>query len=297
MDIFPDGEKVSIPDVVNRRTMATPRLRIPCPDPSHALGKARPISLKSFLKLGNVNASNIKTLVMIVGPISRTFNRVSDTPAKYFGGQIQEAALPAALPSRSGSIRKEIEFEICDQSGGARLIVHEPLIQSTNDWGIQHPILLISSPGLQNGSEIIILARTTIEFEPDINEVRALRTWAQDTKCFLKANHSQSEQFDGKNVARKSLHPHFALTGLDKLVRANSSWIPSGEVAVILTNLNLVSPWEYGRFFSGKCCAISVYANQDIGACSQCGRHAIRLCINPDIVGEVADETGTLSSG
>lgn len=187
-----------------------------------------------------------------------------------------------------------LSIGICDESTEATLSMYGPLIPSGKSWEQLETILLISSPGRRPGHKLSIKARTLIEVDPDIGDAEWLRRWVQREKCPVNENFP-ADIFDVDTAAQAKLRLQFTLADLDAFVRASPSQTYTGYVSVILMRLAIVSLWRQGQLFSMECCGMPIYANASSSRCEQCGTYDIDLHINPNLIGEVADETGSIS--
>jgi hypothetical protein len=185
---------------------------------------------------------------------------------------------------------------ICDQSTEATLSICHPLIPSAQGWEQYRTTLLISSPGRQPGRKLSIKARTLVEVDPDIDEAAWVRQWVQRENCPVN-EHFPADLFDIESTVQAPLRLQFTLASLDSFIRASPWQTHTGYLSVILTSLNIVSLWKRGQLFSMECCGVPIYANARSSRCEQCGTSEVHLRINPNLVAEMADETGAVSSG
>ena len=101
--------------------------------------------------------------------------------------------------------------------------------------------------------------------------------------------------FSTENLENSTQRLRFTLASLHCFIDAAPSHVYSGYMSVILAELNLVSLYTRQRIFSVECCRVPIYGNTLRGICRQCGTER-QLRINPDVVGEIADETAAIHS-
>jgi hypothetical protein len=160
-------------------------------------------------------------------------------------------------------------------------------------WKQHETTLLISSPGRRPGREILINARTSVEIDPNIDEAGWLRRWVQRENCPINEQFP-SDLFDAESTAQAPSRIQFTLASLDYSIRASPLRTYTGYLSIVLMRLTLVSLWSRGQLFSIECCGMPIYSNTSTSHCEQCGTYRMDLRINPDLVGEIADETGAV---
>ena len=200
-----------------------------------------------------------------------------------------------SVTSIKGKPVTTIKVDICDESTEATLFVCEPLIKSAREWVQHETTLLITSPVGCPGRKLGIHAPTLVEINPAIGESACLRQWIQREHC-PNPVHFPADLFDVKSPMHAPLRLQFNLASLDSSVRASPSQVSTGYLSVVLTELNLLSLWKRGQLFSMECCGMPIYSNVISGQCERCGQRNIHFRINPNLVGEIADETGAVSS-
>jgi hypothetical protein len=203
----------------------------------------------------------------------------------------------ASASSKAGTPTTTLPINISDQTAQTTLSLYSSLIPSVRTWTPSLTILLITSPGIRrSGSRnLSINSCTIIEIDPVIPEAESLRRWAQRENCPINEHFPTSLFDDVDSIIQAPLRLQFTLASLDSFIRASHSQIYNGYLSVILTKLNLVALWDRGHLFSMECCGMPIYANASRGRCEQCGTCDVVLRVNPDVVGEVADETGAIS--
>jgi hypothetical protein len=200
----------------------------------------------------------------------------------------------APVRSKHGNPITTLSVGICDDSTEATLSLYGPLISSAREWEQYSTTLLISLHGRRAGRKISIKARTTIEVDPDIGEAEWLRRWVLRDNCSVNEP-DPSDLFDIQSTIESPLRLQFTLASLGSFVQASPSQTYTGYLSVILTQLNLIALYKRKQLFSMECCGMPIYSNATKSRCEQCGTNDIDLRINPNLVGEIADETGAIS--
>jgi hypothetical protein len=70
---------------------------------------------------------------------------------------------------------------------------------------------------------------------------------------------------------------------MDDFARANPREQVVGYVSVVLTQLNIVTPYKRNMLMCNECCGIALFANETSAKCKGCERN-VELRINPRIV-------------
>jgi hypothetical protein len=188
-----------------------------------------------------------------------------------------------------------VSVGVCDQSCRATLTLYLPLISSAQDWQPSRTILLISCAKCLPGGTITTTARTQIEVDPHMTEAASLRRWVQREYCRVNEGFPV-DLFDSESVENSPLRLQFTLATLHSFVDASPTQVYSGYLSVILAELRLVSLYTKQQIFSMECCGMPIYGNTTRGNCYQCSNER-KLRINPNLVGEIADETGAIYNG
>jgi hypothetical protein len=188
-----------------------------------------------------------------------------------------------------------VSVGVCDQSCSATLTLYVPLISSAQEWQPSRTILLISSAKCLRGGRITTTARTQIEVDPHMPEAASLRRWVQREYCPINEGFP-IDLFDTECVENSPLRLQFTLASLHSFIDASPTQLYSGYLSVILAELRLVSLYTKQQIFSMECCGMPIYGNTTRGNCHQCSKER-ELRINPNLVGEIADETGAIYNG
>ena len=169
------------------------------------------------------------------------------------------------------------------------------MIPSVQDWQASKTVLLISSPNCIRGGKITTTARTQIEVDPNTTEAASLRQWVL-RENFPINGAFPDDLFDTKALETSPQRLQFTLASLHCFINTAPNQIYSGYLSVILAELNLISLLAKQQIFSMECCRMPIYRNTLRGTCRQCGSER-QLRINPNVVGEIADENGAIYSG
>jgi hypothetical protein len=192
-----------------------------------------------------------------------------------------------AVASKSKVPMTAVSVGICDQFCHATLTLHPPLVSSAQELETLNTILLISAK-LLRGGRITTTGRTQIEVHPKMPEAASL----QQDNCPINEAFPNS-LFDMDAIETSPLRLQFTLASLHSFVDAAPAQVYSGYLSVILAKLCFVSLYKKQQIFSMECCRMPIYGNGLKGICGQCGTER-QLRVNPDMVGEIADEVGAI---
>ena len=198
------------------------------------------------------------------------------------------------VTAKNGGLTSTISIGVCDRSGHATLTLYRLLIPSAQMWQPQKTTLLLSSPKYYPSGRLTATSASQIEVDPDMREAEILRKWVQREHCAV--NESFPEHLFDLETIEDSLNKlQFTLATLHSYIDAAPSQTYTGYISVLLSRLNLVHLYIRQQLFSMECCNMPVYGNEMEGICGQCGE-CVELRVNPDVVGELADETGSIYS-
>jgi hypothetical protein len=167
------------------------------------------------------------------------------------------------------------------------------MVDSALTWTAKETMLLISKALCRPGHYLGTTKRTMLELNPDIDEAQCLRQYIQRVSHPINAIFP-SDVFSKPN--RLSLQGvRFTLASLSEFITATPSTTFTGYLPVLLGAINLVTLYQQGRLFCMDCCGVPVFDNMETATCFQCHRD-IPLRMSPALIGELADETGSISS-
>ena len=161
-------------------------------------------------------------------------------------------------------------------------------------WQPQKTVLLLSSPKYNPSGRLTATSASQIEVDPDIREAETLRKWVQREHCAVNEPFPE-HLFDTDTIEDSLIKLQFTFATLHSYIDAAPSQTYTGYISVLLTELNLVRLYTRQQLFSMECCGMPVYGNDTEGICGQCGE-SVELRFNPEVVGELADETGSIYS-
>jgi hypothetical protein len=199
------------------------------------------------------------------------------------------------VASKSNAPTTSVSVGICDQFCHATLTLYPPLVSSVQEWETLKTTLLISSAKLLRDGRITTTERTQIEVNPKMTEAASLRRWVQQDNCPINEAFPNT-LFDADAVETSPLRLQFTLASLHSFIDAAPAQVYSGYLSVILAELRFVSLYKKQQIFSMECCRMPISGNNLKGICRQC-RTERQLRVNPDVVGEIADEMGAIYSG
>jgi hypothetical protein len=91
----------------------------------------------------------------------------------------------------------------------------------------------------------------------------------------------------------RALH---TIASIDEFARKSPRESVQGFLSVVVTEVKLLEYFRRKRLYSGECCAAPLYANTPRITCRACGL-GIDLRLNPGLLAQVIDETGSISGG
>jgi len=151
-------------------------------------------------------------------------------------------------------------------------------------------VLLISNPGwrIEKIAKLTLNGNSRVHVDPNMRDARLLRALAQR---LTKKEHvnppfplTAAVVEDFEHAAVKAL---YTLADVDNVARSlsytGSTDTIVGYLSVIITELNIVTPWKRNMLMSNECCGIPMFANSTSVQCKQCEK-MMQLNINPRIV-------------
>lgn len=193
--------------------------------------------------------------------------------------------------NRNGTTSELISLGIFDDTADASLILYGGLADSASVFKVSYSVLLISNPGwrIEKTAKLFINGNSRLDIDPDFGDARRLRALAQR---LTKKEHvnppflcslSEDEVRGWKDATVKAL---YTLADVDDFVRSNPTEQIVGYLSVILTRLDIVTPFKRNMLMSNECCGIPIFANRAKVVCKQC-EESVMLRINPRIVSQL----------
>ncbi|KAF1921349.1 hypothetical protein BDU57DRAFT_438496 [Ampelomyces quisqualis] len=200
--------------------------------------------------------------------------------------------------NRNSTTSELITLTIFDDTADASLTLYSSLCDSARLFTPSHTVLLISSPGwrIEKTAKLSLNANSRLDIDPDLSDARRLRSLAHR---LTKKEHVNPAfpAIDGvKGYENAAVRVLYTLADIDSFARANPREKLVGYISVIITQLNILTPFKRNMLLCNECCGIAVFANLLEATCKGCGK-TVGLRINPSILGPVVDETGHIASG
>lgn len=140
-------------------------------------------------------------------------------------------------------------------------------------------------------AKLTVSGNSRVDIDPDMGDARRLRALAQRR---TKKEHVNppfpiaDDVVEGfENAAVRAL---YTLADVDDVARTlsnkRSKETIAGYLSVIITELNIVTPFKRNMLLSNECCGIPIFANSTQVMCKQCEK-LVELRINPRIVSHV----------
>jgi hypothetical protein len=192
--------------------------------------------------------------------------------------------------NRNGTTSELLSLGIFDDTSDGLLTLYSSLCDSASLFTPSKTVLLISNPGwrIDKTAKLTLSGNSRVDVDPDMGDARRLRALAQR---LTKKEHvnppfpiTATMVADFENAAVKAL---YTLSDVDDFARSlsnkNSKETIAGYLSVIITELNIVTPFKRNMLMSNECCGIPIFANSVIVRCRQCEK-TVALRINPRIV-------------
>jgi hypothetical protein len=192
--------------------------------------------------------------------------------------------------NRNGTTSELISLGIFDDTSDGLLTLYSSMCDSASLFVPSKTVLLISNPGwrIEKMAKPTLSGNSRIDVDPDMGDARRLRALAQR---LTKKEHVNppfpiaDDMVEGfVNAAVRAL---YTLADVDDVARSlsnrGSKEPVAGYLSVIITELNIVTPFKRNMLMSNECCGIPIFANSVEIICKQCEK-SIKLRINPRIV-------------
>ncbi|KAF2438559.1 hypothetical protein P171DRAFT_371527 [Karstenula rhodostoma CBS 690.94] len=201
--------------------------------------------------------------------------------------------------NKNGTTSDLITAIVLDNSSEGYLTLYGSVSGSATAWKPYETVLLIADPGwrIDKTAKLSLNANTQVFIDPTIAEARYLRALAQR---LTKKEHVNPpfphDLFDAEEAELAAVKVLYKLSEIDEFARTNPRERAVGYVSVIVTEVHIVTNYKREMLMSNECCGKPMFASKVKARCHQCDRECT-LRINPRILGDVIDETGTISTG
>ncbi len=136
-----------------------------------------------------------------------------------------------------------------------------------------------------------------IDVNPSIPDTHWLRNWSLRQKSREAINSPFPEGvFDYQAILSGPVRCLYTIADLDDFARDSPTATFQGFLSVVIMDTKLVDCWKRQMLLSGDCCNMAIYANALIATCKGCEIN-VKLRLNPRILGQVIDETASISTG
>ncbi|KAH8725923.1 hypothetical protein GQ44DRAFT_706728 [Phaeosphaeriaceae sp. PMI808] len=183
--------------------------------------------------------------------------------------------------NRNGTISQFVSLSIFDDTADASLTLYGDLCASASSIHPHTTIFLISNPGwrIDKTAKLSLNANSRLDIDPDMRDARHLRALAQR---LTKKQHVNPAfpPFDLSAAENAAVRVLFSLAEVDDFARRNAREEIVGYLSVVITRLNIVTPFKRNMLMCNECCGIPVFANTLQAKCAQCDK-IVALRINP----------------
>ncbi|KAK3715967.1 hypothetical protein LTR37_006697 [Vermiconidia calcicola] len=166
-------------------------------------------------------------------------------------------------------------------------------------WKAGETVLLLQAPGWKIGRSTYLSLTTSsiVDVDPTISDAEWLRKWSQRQKCREAINPPFPEAtFDLHAVRSGPVRCLFTIAELDEFARAAPGETFKGYLSLMVMEVKLLDCWKRHMLFSSECCNMALYANATTATCRGCDKE-VSLRLSPRFLGQVIDETATISTG
>jgi hypothetical protein len=187
--------------------------------------------------------------------------------------------------NRNGTTSELISLGIFDDTADASLTLYGCLCDSATSFQPSKTVLLISNPGwhIEKTAKLKLNGNSRLDIDPELGDARRLRLLAQRLTKKEHVNPAFPSDADVSEFENAAVRALYTLADLDDFVRANPREMVVGYLSVVLTQIDIVTPFKRNMLMSNECCGIAVFANRVSVQCAQCQR-GVALRINPRIV-------------
>jgi hypothetical protein len=198
--------------------------------------------------------------------------------------------LTALDMNRNGTTSELISLGIFDDTSDGLLTLYSSMCDSASLFTPSKTVLLISDPGwrIDKMAKLTITSGSRVDVDPDTGDARRLRAMAQRLTKKEHVNppftipNSMIEDFESASV--KALYTLADVDGVARsLSNSHAKEKIAGYLSVLITGLNIVTPFKRNMLMSNECCGIAIFANSVNMKCKHCG-NLVELRINPSIV-------------
>lgn len=195
--------------------------------------------------------------------------------------------------NRNGTTSKLTSIGIFDSTADASLNLYGGLCDSASPFQPFKTVLLISNPGwrIEKTAKLTLNGNSRVDIDPDMGDARRLRALAQRLTKREHVNPSFPD-IDVSGFDRAAVKALYTLAEVDEVARTNPKETVVGYLSVLMTEVNIVTPFKRSMLMSNECCGTPIFANAVSASCKQCEKH-VSLRINPRIVMRPLSQHGT----
>ncbi|WPH02560.1 Hypothetical protein R9X50_00542500 [Acrodontium crateriforme] len=250
------------------------------------------MTLRNYID-GGYEVSNARVLVVVksLGSKKRV-TRKDESMVENVNVQIHDDSTEATL-----GLWGTVASSPFQQSGG--IASTDGLAPTLKGWKTGETVLLLQGARcrISRTSYLTLSSSTIVDLNPSIPDADWLRRWSLRQKCREAINPPfPSEVFDRSYLETGPVRCLYTIAELDEFARAAPNETFQGYLSVVIAESKLHDSWKRQILFAGECCRIAIYANAPHATCKGCDA-TVELRLNPRVLGQVIDETGSITSG
>ncbi|KAI7483291.1 hypothetical protein KC357_g3403 [Hortaea werneckii] len=172
-------------------------------------------------------------------------------------------------------------------------------IRSREGWKAGETILLLQSASCKPGRTpyLSLSSASMVDVNPAFPDAEWLRHWALRQRSRESVNPVfPANTFNLQTLKHGPVRCLYTIAELDVFARVAPADTFQGYLSVLITEMKILEVWKRQMLFSGECCSAPIYANAIAAQCNSC-EEFVQLRLNPQVIGQVMDETACVGAG
>ncbi|KAI5820196.1 hypothetical protein BZA77DRAFT_349616 [Pyronema omphalodes] len=208
------------------------------------------------------------------------------------------------LKDGNGTIEKR-DIGVFDDTMEATLSLWGSTISSPDSWAISETVLLLTNPVIKLWKRDVQLTlghSSLVDINPIHRDTQWLRNYAK--RLLRKPDICQpfpTEEFDWEEGLYGERRIRYTFADIDKYARHTEEYqdqLPTsqciGWLNVVIVEMNVATLFRRNMLLCGSCCGFTLFTNSYAAECKKCDAPIQNLLPNPNIIGRLADETGSI---